>query len=376
MQRADLATVDPRRTCVVTNVESPGDRPGSTPVQLRTEAPHQHQHERGEMPLQNTRIRPRWASATSQSDRVTALHRHETASMGLRAGRLSGVGTEHARLVRLILLSYTRWPGRPGQAPWPSNATIAARARLTERQVERALAQLLEAEIITTRVGHRSGARRSVGRLIDVYLHEPCKALVPEAVDVASLWAVTKSLRARPAALVTAMVGAFMLASDASGGPIDEWSELGCSMADWRRFVGHADNAAWRKRVRELEDLGLLRREGHKIIVSPPRAWFSLMVDLADGEPSRVTALRPAPDTAHRDVKPELSVVERAPKRADPPPRAEVLPALPPIRLQWLDLRELSEEAGTGPSMGGLGWHGPPEPEPELCQYPRAAARS
>jgi hypothetical protein len=169
-----------------------------------------------------------------------------------------------------------------------------------------------------------------------------------------------------------------MLASDASGGPIDEWSELGCSMADWRRFIGHADNAAWRKRVRELEDLGLLRREGRKIIVSPPRAWFSLMVNLADGEPSRVTALRPAPDTAHRDVKPELSVVEPAPKRADPPPRAaKVLPALPPARLlrvEWLDLSELSEEAGTGPSMDWLDWHGPPEPE--LCQYSRVAARS
>jgi hypothetical protein len=294
--------------------------------------------------------------------------------MGLRAGRLTGVGTEHARLVRLILLSYTRWPGRPGQAPWPSNATIAARARLTERQVERALAQLLEAEIITTRVGHRSGARRSVGRLIDVYLHEPCKALVPEAVDVASLWAVTKSLRARPAALVTAMVGAFMLASDASGAPIDEWSPLGCSMADWRRFIGHADNAAWRKRVRELEELGLLRREGRQIIVSPPRAWFSLMVDLADGERERVTPLRPASDNAQHDFKPELSVV----KHADPPPNsAKVLPALPPnrlLRVEWLDLRELSEEEGTGPSMDGLGWHGPPERD--LCQYSRAAARS
>jgi hypothetical protein len=330
------------------------------------------------MPAQDTAVWGRTASATDkQNRRETALHRHETASMGPRGGLLTGVGAEHARLVRLILLSYTRWPGRPGQSPWPSNATIAARARLTERQVERALAQLLEAEIITTRVGHRAGARRSVGRLIDVNLHEPCKALAPEAIDVASLWAVMKSLRERPAALVTAMVGAYMLASDASGGPIDEWSDLGCSMADWRRFIGHADNAAWRKRVRELEELGLLRREGRKIIVSPPRAWFSLMVDLADGEPSRVTAIRPAPDTAHRDVKPELSVVEPATKRADPPPRAaKVLPALPPAQLQrveWLDLRELSEEAGTGPSMEGLGWHG--TPDRDLCQHHRAAAR-
>ena len=91
-----------------------------------------------------------------------------------------------------------------------------------------------------------------------------------------------------------------------------------------------------------------------------------------------MTPLRPASDTAQRDFKPELSLVEPAPKHADPPPSgAKVLPALPPNRLprvEWLDLRELSEEEGTGPSMDVLGWHGPPERD--LCQYSRAAARS
>ena len=76
MQRAELATVDPRRRGVVkTNVESPGDRPGSTSVQLRTEAPHPTT-ERGEMPFNDTRIRPRRASATSQ-DTVSVLRRGE-----------------------------------------------------------------------------------------------------------------------------------------------------------------------------------------------------------------------------------------------------------------------------------------------------------
>jgi hypothetical protein len=310
--------------------------------------------------------------------------------LGLRAGELAGVGAEHARLVRLILLSYTRWPGRPGQAPWPSNATIAARARLTERQVERALAQLLAAKVITTRVGHRAGARRSVGRLIDVDLHEPCKALAPEAIDVASLWAVTKALRDRPAALVTAMVGAYMLASDAIGRPIDEWTELGCSMAAWRRFVGHADNASWRKRVRELEDLGLLRREGLTIIVSPPRAWFSLMVNAAEAERDRASAI--APVAQLRPAAPELEIVERehkpdngrnvaferrpaAQRPAAQRPAAQrsaalrcatscPLPSgscpLPSGRLmrverEWFDLREIDLEAtGTGPPMDML----------------------
>lgn len=315
---------------------------------------------------------------------MTALHRHETASMGLRAGQLAGVGAEHARLVRLILLSYTRWPGRPGQSPWPSNATIAARARLTERQVERAIAQLLAAKVITTRVGHRAGARRSVGRLIDVYLHDPCKALAPEAIDVASLWAVTKALRARPAALVTAMIGAYMLASDASGSAIDEWTELGCSMAAWRRFIGHADNASWRKRVRELEDLGLLRREGLTIIVSPPRAWFSLMVDAAETSTDRASVIAPvaqlrpaahAPEQGivQRDHKPENSRVVAFARRHEPAPRpaaqrSATTRPLPPGRLmrveqeQWFDLREIIEleATGTGPPRTLLVGRGPP----------------
>jgi hypothetical protein len=301
--------------------------------------------------------------------------------MGLRAGELAGVGAEHARIVRLILLSYTRWPGRPGQAPWPSNATIAARAGLTERQVERAIAQLLAAKVITTRVGHRAGARRSVGRLIDVYLHEPCKALAPEAIDVASLWAVTKALRDRPAALVTAMVGAYMLASDASGAAIDEWTELGCSMAAWRRFIGHADNASWRKRVRELEDLGLLRREGLTIIVSPPRAWFSLMVDAA--ETDRASAIAPVAQLRPAAHAPELEIVdrehkpgngrvvafERRPAAQRPAAqRGATSRPLPSGRLmrvereEWFDLREIVEfeATGTGPPRALLVGRGPP----------------
>jgi polyphosphate kinase len=38
------------------------------------------------------------------------------------------------------------------------------------------LLSAVPAKVITTRVGHRAGARRSVGRLIDVYLHDNCTA--------------------------------------------------------------------------------------------------------------------------------------------------------------------------------------------------------
>jgi hypothetical protein len=287
--------------------------------------------------------------------------------MGLRAGRLAGTGAEHARLVRLVLLSYTRWPGKPGQSPWPANTTLAARTRLTERQIERALALLREAEIITIRVGRRAGARRQVGRLIDVDLHAPCKALVPDAVDLDSLWAVTRSLRDRPAALVTAMVGAFMLASDAAAGPIDEWSDLGCSMSEWRRFVGHADNASWTKRVRELEGLGLLRKEGRKIRVSPPRAWFALMVGAAETKrndapaPPVLAQLRqPARRPVHRDYNHDTGRVFMLPQRSAAGPRP--LPAGRVLRVvqAWVDLRHIGESSGTGPTLSLLAGRGPP----------------
>ncbi len=239
------------------------------------------------------------------TDHEDDLHRHETASLGARGPRITGVGAEHARLLRLVLLACTRWPGTPKQDPWHGNETLATRTGLDERQVERALAALRQAGIVTTRVGRRPGARKVVGRLIKLDLHAPCKALAPEDFDVGNLWAVTRSLRARPAALVTAMVGAYMLASDESGGAIDEWSELGCSMADWRRFIGHRDNASWTKRTRELVELGLLRREGRRVFVAPPRAWFSLAVDVAEKRRGIVLAAKRSPSRAERPSLPQ-----------------------------------------------------------------------
>jgi DNA-binding transcriptional ArsR family regulator len=246
------------------------------------------------------------------------LHRHETASLGARGPRLAGLATEHARLLRLVLLAYTRWPGTTKQDPWPSNATLASRTGLEERQVERALVALRQAGIITTRVGRRQGARRVVGRLIKLDLHAPCKALAPEAFDVGNIWAITRSLRARPAALVTAMVGAYMLASDAAGGGIDEWSELGCSQAAWRRFIGQRDNASWTARVRELEGLGLLRREGRRVIVAPPRAWFALAVDVAEKRRGIGRAAPRSPSRAERPTLPQPQRLLRA--WPEPPP--------------------------------------------------------
>lgn len=212
---------------------------------------------------------------------MTALHRHTTAVLGARSTRLRGQGSEHARLVRMILLAYTRWPGAKGSPhPWPSNATIAARSGLGEREVERAMAALVAAGLVATKIGRRAGARKAIGRVIDVGLAAPAKVLIPEGVDVAHIWALVRSHRERPAALVTMMVGAYALASDAAGGPIEEWTDIGCTMAEWRRFVGHGDSW-WSHRVRELEGLGLIRREGRRVLVSPPRVWLTLAIDKA-----------------------------------------------------------------------------------------------
>lgn len=278
---------------------------------------------------------------------MSNLHRHETASLGARGTRLAGVGSEHARLVRLVLLSYTSWPGRPKRSPWPSNETLAARTGLTERQIERALAALRDAGIATSRVGRRAGARRQVGRLLELGLHAPCKALAPEAFDVGSLWTIARTMRDRPAALITAMVGAYMLASDAAGRDgLEEWGALGCSMADWRRFVGHRANASWTRRVRELELLGLIRRDGRRIFVSPPRAWLSLAVD----------ARRPA--EAPR-VIPRAKPVERAPSRPAVAARRIAEPSnvveLHREPSQWVEVSAWEELAAAGIVAGRIG---------------------
>lgn len=207
-----------------------------------------------------------------------ALFAHDTASLGARALRIRGTGAEAARLLRLVLLAATRWPGREQHDPWHSNETLAAITGLAARQVERALAVLRSAGELVSRYGPRAGARRRIGRLLKLGLHAPVKALAPAGADIRNLWAIGRAARARPAALITAMVGAYMLASDHTGGAIEDWADLGCSMSDWRRFIGHRDNPSWTKRARELERLGLIRREGRRVIVSPPRAWFALAV--------------------------------------------------------------------------------------------------
>ena len=71
-----------------------------------------------------------------------------------------------------------------------------------------------------------------------------------------------------------AEIDAYALACDDYDGRPDDWASLGCSQADWRRFVGARKNSAWFALVRDLDRAGLIRRDGAAIDVSPPRSWL------------------------------------------------------------------------------------------------------
>jgi hypothetical protein len=213
-------------------------------------------------------------SETTQPQ-TRGLHSQATAAIGARLHvGARGRGSDYAQLVWLVILSHTPWPGRGERPTWASNVTLAAEAGLDEREVARALAVLREAGMLETPIGRRPGARRPFGRLLVPRIGAPVKLLIPERHDMANLWGLCRERRARPASLVTAAVGAYALASDHAGHRPRDWTQIGCRQADWRRFVGARKNASWTKRVRELEQLDIVRRRGRVIEVAPTRSWL------------------------------------------------------------------------------------------------------
>lgn len=248
-----------------------------------------------------------------------SLHQHETASIGARGAALTGQGAEYARLVWLVILSHTKWPGRAEGPTWASNATVARESGLELNDVELALGKLRRAGLLTTPIGKRPGARRPCGRLLVPTLGARCKLLIPESFDVGNLWTLARSCRRRAASLVTAMVGAYALACDHAGDRIEDWSELGCKQADWRRFVGAKKNASWAKRIRELVELGLLRREGRRVFVAPPRAWFALAVRVAEKRRGIGQVVPMSPRRAERPSLPQPPRLLRAQLEVPPP---------------------------------------------------------
>lgn len=183
-----------------------------------------------------------------------------------------GVGIEHARLVWLVVLSHTPWDGarRP---TWASNSTLAHESGLTVARVEYALAQLRTAGMLETPRGERPGARRRFGRLLVPKLEGPVKILIPDRAAMTNLWITCREARPRPAALVTAMVGAHALAAHALDRRPSEWAPVPGPAAQLRRFVGASKGSTWGRRVNDLCGLGLLERR-EQLWVAPPREWM------------------------------------------------------------------------------------------------------
>ena len=212
------------------------------------------------------------------------LHSRLDVAVGARLSSCSGDGIEAAKLTWLKILSRTPWPGRRPRPTWSNDLTIARDLGLPARQsVAKALRHLRAAGMLTTPRGKRPVGRK-YGRLLVPALGAPVKVMVPDGFDIRNLWTLGRTVTSRPAPLVTAMVGAYALAMDAARrtNDLEEWSTLGCKQADWRRFVGARKNASWTRRVRTLEAIGLIRRDGHAVMVSPPRAWFMLVVEHAE----------------------------------------------------------------------------------------------
>ncbi len=201
---------------------------------------------------------------------------HSIAPASIYARLSGGVGIEHARLLWLVILSHTPWDGarRP---TWATNATLAADAGMTgpdaARQTERALNRLREASMLVTRHGERPGARRRFGRLLEPQLAGPVKVLIPDRGAMTNLWITCREARPRPAALVTAMVGAYALAAHGLDRAPTEWAPVPGPAAELRRFVGASKGSTWGRRVNDLCDLGLLERRD-ALWVAPPREWM------------------------------------------------------------------------------------------------------
>lgn len=202
-------------------------------------------------------------------------HSISPASIGARLNLTTGKGDEHAKLLWLVILSRTRWPGRRQQDPWPTDSTLAHDAGIKdERVVRRALQRLRGAGMITTPTGNRPTAKRKHGRLLVPRLSAPVKILIPDRGQMTNLWLTCGEFRERPASLVTLVVGLYALACDAEGRRVTGWTKIHGTAADARRFVGARKGHAWTRRLRDLESIGLLERRGREVWLAPVSRWI------------------------------------------------------------------------------------------------------
>lgn len=203
-------------------------------------------------------------------------------------------GDEHAKLIWFVVLSHTPW-NAGGRPTWVSNETIMAEAGLRHlRDVERGMARLREAGMLTTSIGERRQARRKAGRVINPALPHPVKVLIPgrghgkfDPGPITNLWLTCGELRDRPATLVTAVVGLYVLAAHVAGGEHpDGWAPVPCRDATIRRFVGGSEGSTFTRRMRDLETLGLVRTIDGVRHLAPVRLWYQATRAMAKIEPT------------------------------------------------------------------------------------------
>jgi hypothetical protein len=176
---------------------------------------------------------------------------------------MSGAGSAMALLLWPLLLS-ERLPGTADVRV--SNRWLADRcAEREEDAITRGLKVLVSAGAIRRVV---RGSRRSI-RLPTA----TGAVLAPDSADVEQLRRRCRTFASRPAFFVAMMTSAYSMVASQAGRHLDEWARLPGSMADWRRFVGMADNASWTRRVRDLEEHGLIERHGRQVQVSPRSLW-------------------------------------------------------------------------------------------------------
>ena len=131
----------------------------------------------------------------------TGLHSHATAAIGVRTHRLVGRGADYAKLLWLVLLSHSRWPGNSARPVWACDLTLIHEMGLFARDVreaKRGLQRLADAGMIKRSIGHRPGARRPVGRVIEPALGSQVRVLIPDRHEMAQLWARCRAFRSRP----------------------------------------------------------------------------------------------------------------------------------------------------------------------------------
>jgi hypothetical protein len=190
-----------------------------------------------------------------------------------------GEGRAHAPIIWLFICSHQHGTGRP--VVWPSNERIARFTGLSLRAVERGIAYLRDAKIISVTYGMRpSRAKvRKVGRLIELNLIGHGAVTVvhfPPPQIMAGIWRSCRAVRARPAALVAVAVAMYVIAASELGGELTEATPISSPITMIRGLVGAAHGRTFNDRLLDLERAGLLARAGKQwrdgmIVQLPPR---------------------------------------------------------------------------------------------------------